>query len=205
MPMSVRLRPPRLDLVAEQRSRRSRSGSCRGRCTNPCRASKSPRAERSVSERSQVVGRSATGPTRSGGRPRPSCRAGSTAVNAAPGSSQPRNDGMMRRCAVDEIGRNSVSPWTIPRTMAWNASTVRHGNREHLGPWASRLWRLRAVARVTGHADVAQLVEHHLAKVRVAGSNPVVRSKLRRSAVSSGAAVACPTPIANDLANGVRA
>ncbi len=26
-------------------------------------------------------------------------------------------------------------------------------------------------------ADVAQFVEHHLAKVRVAGSNPVVRSK----------------------------
>ncbi len=32
---------------------------------------------------------------------------------------------------------------------------------------ASRRW----------HADVAQLVEHHLAKVRVAGSNPVVRSE----------------------------
>ena len=29
----------------------------------------------------------------------------------------------------------------------------------------------------TGIADVAQLVEHHLAKVRVAGSNPVVRSE----------------------------
>ena len=27
-------------------------------------------------------------------------------------------------------------------------------------------------------ADVAQLVEHHLAKVRVAGSSPVVRSKV---------------------------
>ena len=27
------------------------------------------------------------------------------------------------------------------------------------------------------HADVAQLVAHHLAKVRVAGSNPVVRSE----------------------------
>jgi hypothetical protein len=27
------------------------------------------------------------------------------------------------------------------------------------------------------NADVAQLVEHHLAKVRVAGSNPVVRSQ----------------------------
>ena len=29
---------------------------------------------------------------------------------------------------------------------------------------------------MTSLADVAQLVEHHLAKVRVAGSNPVVRS-----------------------------
>ena len=29
----------------------------------------------------------------------------------------------------------------------------------------------------TVHADVAQLVAHHLAKVRVAGSNPVIRSK----------------------------
>ena len=34
----------------------------------------------------------------------------------------------------------------------------------------------------TKYADMAQLVEHHLAKVRVAGSNPVVRSmNLRRS------------------------
>ena len=30
------------------------------------------------------------------------------------------------------------------------------------------------------YADVAQLVEHHLAKVRVAGSNPVVRSEVPR-------------------------
>ena len=30
----------------------------------------------------------------------------------------------------------------------------------------------------SAHADVAQLVEHHLAKVRVAGSNPVVRSRM---------------------------
>ena len=30
------------------------------------------------------------------------------------------------------------------------------------------------------YADVAQLVEHHLAKVRVAGSNPVVRSSRSR-------------------------
>ena len=29
------------------------------------------------------------------------------------------------------------------------------------------------------HADVAQLVAHHLAKVRVAGSNPVIRSRMQ--------------------------
>src|SRR5690606_26865929 len=32
------------------------------------------------------------------------------------------------------------------------------------------------LARCRGRADVAQLVAHHLAKVRVAGSSPVVRS-----------------------------
>jgi diguanylate cyclase (GGDEF)-like protein len=36
-----------------------------------------------------------------------------------------------------------------------------------------------------GNADVAQLVAHHLAKVRVAGSNPVVRSTVVRSTSSS--------------------
>ncbi len=39
------------------------------------------------------------------------------------------------------------------------------------------------------HADVAQLVERNLAKVEVAGSNPVVRSKNTQvSPGSSGAA-----------------
>ena len=33
-----------------------------------------------------------------------------------------------------------------------------------------------AEPRLGSHADVAQLVEHHLAKVGVAGSSPVVRS-----------------------------
>ncbi len=46
-----------------------------------------------------------------------------------------------------------------------------------------RLWKSSGATRASkalvygGNADVAQLVEHHLAKVRVAGSNPVVRSK----------------------------
>ncbi len=34
-----------------------------------------------------------------------------------------------------------------------------------------------------GQADVAQLVAHHLAKVRVAGSNPVVRSEMPTQAI----------------------
>ena len=43
------------------------------------------------------------------------------------------------------------------------------------------------------HADVAQLVEHHLAKVRVAGSNPVVRSEPR-------ALVERPAPVCGGVA-----
>ena len=40
------------------------------------------------------------------------------------------------------------------------------------------------------HADVAQLVEHHLAKVRVAGSNLVVRSHSAWSAALLGSLTA---------------
>ncbi len=47
-----------------------------------------------------------------------------TAVQAAPGSSQPQKAGTMRRWAVLEIGRNSVSPCVIPRTIS---SNKRHG------------------------------------------------------------------------------
>src|SRR3954453_21394003 len=44
-----------------------------------------------------------------------------TAVNAAPGSSHPANAGTIRRWPVLEIGRNSVSPCTIPRMIASKA------------------------------------------------------------------------------------
>ena len=45
-----------------------------------------------------------------------------------------------------------------------------------------------AVSMERHHADVAQLVEHHLAMVGVAGSNPVVRSTyyLRKRRTPSG-------------------
>ena len=38
------------------------------------------------------------------------------------------------------------------------------------------LYLLSTAGKPEGSADIAQLVEHHLAKVGVAGSNPVVRS-----------------------------
>ena len=47
-------------------------------------------------------------------------------------------------------------------TLEWTIVVLRDGRR-------CRSWR----------ADVAQLVAHHLAKVRVAGSNPVIRSKVQ--------------------------
>ena len=63
--------------------------------------------------------------------------------------------------------------------------------RIDLRPTLRRRLRLSAQRRPLllwrPNADVAQLVEHHLAKVRVAGSNPVVRSRLKpwSEAVSS--------------------
>src|SRR3954453_9432363 len=57
-----------------------------------------------------------------------------TAVNAEPGSSQPTNAGTMRRCPVLEIGRNSVSPCTMPRTIAskGDMSAAPQGGRPEL-------------------------------------------------------------------------
>ena len=64
-------------------------------------------------------------------------------------------------------------------TLEWTIVVLRDGRR-------SRPWR----------ADVAQLVAHHLAKVRVAGSNPVIRSKVQVALIPavewpSGEATAC--------------
>src|SRR6185437_14558869 len=63
--------------------------------------------------------------------------------------------------------------------LTWTIVVLRTGRRSR--PW---------------HADVAQLVAHHLAKVRVAGSNPVIRSKVQEASIPtvewpSGEATAC--------------
>src|SRR5215203_492115 len=41
-----------------------------------------------------------------------------TAETAAPGSPQPRSSGTSLRWPVEEMGMNSVRPWTRPRTIA---------------------------------------------------------------------------------------
>jgi hypothetical protein len=83
----------------------------------PMRASRSPRSAGSRSERShdRAIRHSSWRKYRSTAAIVPSWI---TAVNAAPGSGQPKKAGTMRRCAVLEIGRNSVSPCTIPSTIA---------------------------------------------------------------------------------------
>ena len=52
-----------------------------------------------------------------------------TAVNAAPGSPQPKSSGKIRRWALLEIGRNSVRPWMVPSTTALRRSTRRRSLR----------------------------------------------------------------------------
>ena len=71
-------------------------------------------------------------------------------------------------------------PLAVPSTVARTADEAR-AIATPQGPTkldcrASK-WAIVIRRRELRHADVAQLVEHHLAKVRVAGSNPVVRSE----------------------------
>ena len=53
--------------------------------------------------------------------------------------------------------------------MSGRPGRARGGHRARQAPLAA--------GSIWVHADVAQLVEHNLAKVGVAGSNPVVRSQ----------------------------
>jgi hypothetical protein len=84
-----------------------------------------------------------------------------------------------RRISLSECppGRRSIG--ICAAKLKWTIVVLRDGRR-------SRPWR----------ADVAQLVAHHLAKVRVAGSNPVIRSKVQVASTPavewpSGEATAC--------------
>jgi hypothetical protein len=83
---------------------------------------------------------------------------------------------LARRISCSDLAReNSLAPGMeiCASTLWWTIVVLRDGRR-------CRSWR----------ADVAQLVAHHLAKVRVAGSNPVIRSI---GAVASTPAVEWPS------------
>jgi hypothetical protein len=71
-----------------------------------------------------------------------------------------------------------VRSLNVPPSKTWVApSAVARANANQ----SPSLWRLRlSCARFALLADVAQLVARNLAKVQVAGSNPVVRSDTRR-------------------------
>src|SRR5918999_4887441 len=80
------------------------------------------------------------------------------------GSSQPMTGGRRMRCADEEMGRNSVSPWTTPMTMAWTTSSTANATaappladeerREHQGDRREELhedvqgWPGRVLERV---------------------------------------------------------
>ena len=81
---------------------------------------------------------------------------------------------------IGVFGQNTVGGGPIGRPQRDLCSHARGGLSFWFARGDIRPWR----------ADVAQLVAHHLAKVRVAGSNPVIRSK---GAVASTPAVEWPS------------
>src|SRR3954447_8604759 len=81
-----------------------------------------------------------------------------TAVKAEPGSCQPTKAGTMRRWPVLEMGRNSVSPCTIPRTIASKSDMSAAPYRGH----PELILALRLLAALAGGLD---LVERVLARV----------------------------------------
>ena len=80
------------------------------------------------------------------------------------------------------------TPQNAPRASPGRASLERQRNQEICArPLRSTIVVLRTGRRSRLlRADVAQLVAHHLAKVRVAGSNPVVRSKVQVASIPYG-------------------
>ncbi len=84
-----------------------------------------------------------------------------------------------REAAPAPSGAASLAP-----TITWTGCTGPGGSR--LVCASRRSPRVHESPRRTGRADVAQLVEHHLAKVRVAGSSPVIRSEAHSLARSPG-------------------
>src|SRR6476619_4393868 len=84
-------------------------------------------------------------------------------------SSQPNSHGTMIRCPDDEIGRNSVTPWTRPRTNAWKPVTGVHATGRP--PVHPRPAEGRAVSSNRA-GSVAQRIEQQASNLPVGGSIP---------------------------------
>ena len=83
-----------------------------------------------------------------------------------------------RQVTIDTITDKQPAYELVAQRPAWAAdpAILRDVWRHWTIPANGRFGREARLLGSLTHADVAQLVEHHLAKVRVAGSNPVVRS-----------------------------
>src|SRR5699024_561320 len=81
--------------------------------------------------------------------------------------------GPLPSLATTRLTRLPLRTRPVPRALA-SAVTSDTAGPQHLRSGPGR--NIVILRRLSRCADVAQLVEHHLAKVRVAGSNPVVRS-----------------------------
>jgi len=75
-----------------------------------------------------------------------------------------------RGCRQSTVVSYSWLPASVGPVRRCQVSEMRVNELKGVG------WRRAGECIMDAVADVAQLVEHHLAKVRVAGSSPVVRS-----------------------------
>ncbi len=114
------------------------------------------------------------------------CKAESTTAGLPLRADQPTTGGRYWVRTSDLFGVNEARYHCANRPRGLTLADGRGGR--HIQTGASALAGGRFACPVRGwlwlpahrercSADVAQLVEHHLAKVRVAGSNPVVRSE----------------------------
>jgi hypothetical protein len=99
-----------------------------------------------------------------------------------PPAPDPRATPRPARCRGRRVRAYADVTPAILRRPSKCRDAVRRGGRYRVGGWAEYPLVFGVSPGGFGpsgghHADVAQLVEHHLAKVRVAGSNPVVRSE----------------------------
>src|SRR6266540_6518795 len=85
----------------------------------------------------------------------------SSTSKASSGVGMPRTFGTIDRCADDEIGRNSVSPWTIPSTSARSTSHLEAGAGKGVRADAGTLARHRGDQCEQQAPELAEVLLEH--------------------------------------------